>query len=245
MDDLSIPCGDPRLGRKFRPACQLSCCVTAAGRGDSSDESDDGYREQRRQEKLLASQRHKRPKSLPAPPERGAMELALGCTYPLPHAEAVKNEVADKLRHLEKLEIAIQGDDYADKEHQDTNHEALQYARAAASVLGCAWSFEEHVKCAREELALERLTKLPHVGPFRAKQIYELACTGTCEALQALCEDRCPLGSNGLRREVSEAGRAATLGVRGRLGCNPNVVRPQPWVLEAAARSVRGCNPKS
>eukprot|EP00964_Phaeocystis_antarctica_P030699 scaffold17360_cov68-Phaeocystis_antarctica.AAC.2 len=21
MDDLSIPCGDPRLGRKFRPAC--------------------------------------------------------------------------------------------------------------------------------------------------------------------------------------------------------------------------------
>ena len=213
MDDLSIPCGDPRLGRKFRPACQLSCCVTAAGRGDSSDESDDGYREQRRQEKLLASQRHKRPKSLPAPPERGAMELALGCTYPLPHAEAVKNEVADQLRHLEKLEIAIQGDDYADKEHQDTNHEALQYARAAAAVLGCAWSFEEHVKCGRKELALERLTKLPHVGPFRAKQIYDLACTGTCEALKALCEDRCPLDSKGLARKVSEAGRAATLGV--------------------------------
>ena len=46
----------------------------------------------------------------------------------------------EKLRLLEKLEIAIQGDDYADKEHQDTNHEALQYARAAAAVLG--WAFD-------------------------------------------------------------------------------------------------------
>lgn len=135
------------------------------------------------------------------------MELALGCTYPLPHAEAVKNEVAEKLRYLEKLEIAIQGDDYADKEHQDTNHEALQYARAAAAVIGCAWSFEEHVKCGRKELALERLTKLPHVGPFRAQQIYELACTGTCEALEALCDNCCPLASNGNARKVNEAGR--------------------------------------
>ncbi len=45
------------------------------------------------------------------------MELALGCTYPLAHAEDVKNRVVEKLRLLEKLEIAIQGDDYADKEH--------------------------------------------------------------------------------------------------------------------------------
>ena len=240
MDDLSIPCGDPRLGRKFRPACRLPCCVTAADRGDSSDESDEGYRELRRQEKRLkageASQRHKRPKGLPAPPERGAMELALGCTYPLPHAEAVKNEVAEKLRYLEKLEIAIQGDDYADKEHQDTNHEALQYARAAAAVLGCAWSFEEHVKCGRKELALERLTKLPHVGPFRAQQIYELACTGTCEALEALCDNCCPLASNGNARKVSEASRAATIGVRGRSGCNPKC-RQAATVLEAAQPS--------
>lgn len=136
------------------------------------------------------------------------MELALGCTYPLAHAEAVKNEIVEKLRHLEKLEIAIQGDDYADKEHQDTNHEALQYARAAAAVLGCAWSFEEHVKCGRKELALERLTKLPHVGPFRAQQIYELACTGTCEALKALSEDEWPLASNGIKRKVSEGDKA-------------------------------------
>ena len=131
------------------------------------------------------------------------MELALGCTYPLAHAEAVKNRVVEKLRLLEKLEIAIQGDDYADKEHQDTNHEALQYARAAAAVLGCAWSFEEHVVCGRKELALERLTKLPHVGAFRAQQIYELARTGTCEALKALSENGLPLGSNGSRRKVS------------------------------------------
>ena len=206
MDDLSIPCGDPRIGRKFRPACRLPCCVTAAGRGDSSDESDDDYREQRRQEKRLRLRASQEPKGLPAPPSdraAGAMELALGCTYPLAHAEDVKNRVVEKLRLLEKLEIAIQGDDYADKEHQDTNHEALQYARAAAAVLGCAWSFEEHVVCGRKELALERLTKLPHVGAFRAQQIYELARTGTCEALKALSENRLPLDSHGVRGQVS------------------------------------------
>ena len=136
------------------------------------------------------------------------MELALGCTYPLGHSEDVKNRVVEKPRHLEKLEIAIQGDDYADKEHQDTNHEALQYARAAAAVLGCVWSFEEHVVCGRKELALERLTKLPHVGPFRAQQIHELACTGTCEAFKALSGDSLPLASNGSRRKVSEGDKA-------------------------------------
>lgn len=174
------------------------------------------------------------------------MELALGCTqgYPLPHAEAVKDEVATKLRHLEKLEIAIQGDDYADKEQQETNHEALQYARAAAAVLGCTWSFEEHVRCGRKELALERLATLPLVGPFRARQIYELACTGTCEALEALCDDRCPRSSNGNVRKVSAAGRAATLSIRGGnpthlRGCAPTYGRPQPQTPAAAAPCTR------
>ena len=154
------------------------------------------------------------------------MELALECTYPLVHAEAVKNRVVEKLRQLEKLEIAIQGDDYADKEHQDTNHEALQYARAAAAVLGCAWSFDQHVVCGRKELVLERLMTLPHVGAFRAQQIYELARTGTCEALKALSEDGLPLGSNGSRRKVS--------GGDIRL-CNPGCWRGG----EAATRPVR------
>ena len=71
------------------------------------------------------------------------MELALSCMYPLAHREDIKNELAAKLRHLEKLEIAIQGDDYADKAFEETNHEALTYAKAAAAVLGCPWSFEE------------------------------------------------------------------------------------------------------
>eukprot|EP00908_Phaeocystis_cordata_P001019 Transcript_11097.p1 GENE.Transcript_11097~~Transcript_11097.p1 ORF type:complete len:501 (+),score=188.95 Transcript_11097:3-1505(+) len=159
------------------------------------------------------------------------MELALSCVYPLAHREDIKNEVAAKLRHLEKLEIAIQGDDYADKDFEETNHEALTYAKAAAAVLGCPWSFEEQLRGGRE-YALERLKGLPNVGEFRATQIYQLATsyfrTGecTCEALEALTLNRCPKDSDGHVRYQNNAqkqtvGAAAKLELSKLLGVSP------------------------
>lgn len=241
MDDPTVPCGDPRLGGARRRSCQFACCVSKIGRGVVS-ESDEEYclQEQRpqRQDKRRevkaqgqTSHRDKRRKEDRPERQRSAMELALSCMYPLAHREDIKNEVAAKLRHLEKLEIAIQGDDYADKDFEETNHEALTYAKAAAAVLGCPWSFEEQLRGGRE-YALERLKGLPNVGEFRATQIYQLATsyfrTGecTCEALEALTLNRCPKDSDGHVRYQNNAqkqtvGAAAKLELSKLLGVSP------------------------
>ena len=60
MDDTSIPCGDARLGGKFRPDCRLPCCVSAAGRGSSGDESDESCspRPRRRVRAATYGERH-------------------------------------------------------------------------------------------------------------------------------------------------------------------------------------------
>ena len=160
--------------------------------------------------------------------------------------------MAAKLRHLEKLEIAIQGDDYADKAFEETNHEALTYAKAAAAVLGCPWSFEEQLRGGRE-YALERLKGLPNVGEFRAAQIYQLATsyfrTGecTCEALEALTQNRCPKDSDGHVRYQNNAqkqtvGAAAKLELSKLLGVSP--LKAGQRILESLLQRGRPAVPR-
>ena len=43
--------------------------------------------------------------------------------------------MAEALRQMEKYEIALQGDDYADNDAKQTNTEALAYAKSAATVM--------------------------------------------------------------------------------------------------------------
>jgi hypothetical protein len=91
--------------------------------------------------------------------------------YPLHHArDALHDDVADKLRRMEKYEIALQGDDYADKEHQKTNHEALAYARAAASVASMTNCKLSELCAGQLDGAVARLKQEPYISDFRARR---------------------------------------------------------------------------
>ena len=129
--------------------------------------------------------------------------------YPLHHArDSTHDEVAEKLRRMERYEIALQGDDYADKEAQKTNHEALAYARAAASVASIT-RFKLSELCAgdRQE-ALQQLKREPYISDFRARQIVDLVRSGTCQALSAFEDNKAPVGSDGRVRLHNEGGRS-------------------------------------
>ena len=143
VDDHSIPCGDARLGGRFRSCCRLPCCRKADRGGSSSEDEEDWASAPKRNE----------------PPAH----RALCRVYPLSHADPLHDEVARKLRRLEKFEIAVQGDDYADKTHLKTNTEALQYARAAAAVAGLEWRLSDELRryCDTAQRQLEAL-KVAH-----------------------------------------------------------------------------------
>ena len=115
--------------------CALCCGICYVVRGGSDSDEEDGRNGQsKRKRKTKEAPVHRFPTTA-----HGAIRSSLCLAYPLESAEPVRNQVAAQLRLLEKFEIALQGDDYADKEHADTNHEALTYARAAAAVLACGF----------------------------------------------------------------------------------------------------------
>lgn len=188
----------------------LSCaCPACIDRPEDQSESDEEYvkeQERKRAKRSKVSGRQVAEYPITAP---GAMRSVLCLAYPLESAEPLRTKVAAQLRQLEKYEIALQGDDYADKEHEDTNHEALTYARAAAAVLACPWKFDEHVMppCGSQH-ALDKIRTLPLVGEFRSRQILELARSGTCEALEQLSSNRRPKDSKGSVRVQNDAGKS-------------------------------------
>ena len=193
----------------------LSCtCKDCIDRPEDEVDSDPEYQAKQEEQKL----QNKRAKKSKGPSRQvveypltapGAMRSALCFAYPLKSAEPVRDQVAAQLRRLEKFEIALQGDDYADKEHEDTNHEALTYARAAAAVLSCEFKFDEWVMppC-NSQRALDKIRELPLVGEFRSRQILELARSGTCEALEQLSNNRRPKDSKGCLRTQNAAGKS-------------------------------------
>jgi DNA polymerase/3'-5' exonuclease PolX len=125
--------------------------------------------------------------------------------FPKQHpSDPLHDTVASALVKMEKYELALQGDDYQDKETSGTNTEALSYARTAAIVRSIR-SFRLSELGERAD-ALRRLEAEPYIGEFRARQIYELATKGTCQALRAFeSDDGVPVGSNGYPRVITTA----------------------------------------
>ena len=190
-------------------ACPLSCtcplCIVVP-KPDSDEEGEERVRHDSRKR----AKRHRAPSpAKAAKPQRSAMESALCLAFPLASTEGAKNRIVDQLRQLEKYETALQGDDYADKDFENTNTEALQYARAAAAVLSCPWRFSEHLADGmNKQRALEKLISMPLMGPFRAAQILQLFRTGTCDALDALSNNQSPINSRGELRTYNLAGKS-------------------------------------
>ena len=144
----------------------------------------------------------------------GAVPTALQRVYPL-HRDPVTDDVAAKLRRMEAYEIALQGDDYQDKEHQDTNSEALTYAKAAATVMGLPYSLSQ--LCASKTSALATLRKEPFIGENTAKKIYDLVTTGTCRQLGQLENNQCPTHSDGSLRTLTKCRQRQMLGAHDKL----------------------------
>ena len=151
--------------------------------------------------------------------ERTAVERMLCKAYPFvsPHGTA---ELEASLRHLEKFELVLQGDDWADKECLATNSEALQYARARAVVKGLTWSLSSSLKARGPMLTIQRLMDEPFVGESNATKIVELLKTGTCQrTLARFQRSEAPLDSQGNvrtsahRHEQSAVSRRMTGGV--------------------------------
>ena len=229
-----VPCGDPRriaAGEPpFRSMCQYSCCIKPRKGSSDEDESDgeddigDSCAEAVGASSALvvglppfslvsnpAGRAALHAKYAHGSSQRKADILwqALTRKYPLHHAsDPTHDAVAEKLRRMEKYEIALQGDDYADRDAQKTNTEALSYAKAAASVMAMSRPRLSELCAGSRTFALEKLKEQPFIGAFRASQIRELALTGTCQALAAFERDDLPVGSDGIVRVFTQSGRS-------------------------------------
>ena len=90
--------------------------------------------------------------------------------FPLQHrTDKLHDTVAEAMRKMEKYEIALQGDDYADKDHKNTNHEALQYARCAAIVMSMRREKLTELCAGNRQYAIKTLAQHPYISDgFRA-----------------------------------------------------------------------------
>ena len=113
-------------------------------------------------------------------------------------------------KQLEKFELAVQCDDFADSELRAFNSEALLYGRSAAVVAGLPEPLSQGRQLCHATKAafVQRLVALPFFGPFRAAQAYEILTTGTCEALQKFELGLPPTSSDGSLRLSNEASRS-------------------------------------
>jgi DNA polymerase mu len=148
----------------------------------------------------------KRARSDAAPARSSELFKALSRRFPIVNADPMCNSVAAALRQLDKYEIAVQGDDYDDRDCQKTNTEALQYARCAGVVQGLGWSLTDALRQSNPPLR-QRLEGEPYIGSSQARKIMQLATTGTCDPLEAFRAGRPPLRSTGEVR-VPESGRS-------------------------------------
>ncbi|KAL1515165.1 hypothetical protein AB1Y20_004226 [Prymnesium parvum] len=226
--DPHIACGSSEMGGRWRTACSFRCCVTSL-----KPESDDEWVPS---PPKPAKRRRSSESSLPPsrdPSDGGdlGVHTLLSRTFPLHHRDdPVHDTIVRQLRQLEKYEIALQGDDFHDKEASAHNHEALSYARASAVVASLPWSLTAARARGREHV-VAKLCEEPYVGSFRAQQIWDLLTTGSCEALGAMRDNRAPLGSNGKARLINKAGRVMT-GAHGK------------WVMSRVLglSALRACN---
>ena len=95
----------------------------------------------------------------------------------------------------EVLRIALQGDDWQDKEHQDTNSEALTYAKAAATVVGLEYSLSQLCSQCSKSVAIAQLREEPFIGEATAIKIYDLVTTPdrSCKQLRLLENNERPV----------------------------------------------------
>ena len=145
-------------------------------------------------------------------------------TRQYPFSSAIHPEhdcVARELRELSKYEIAVQGDDFADKDDEHTNHESRNYLLAAGVVASLDWSLNDSLRDEGRERTEERLRAEPYIGKFRASQIAELAQDGTCEALVSFRRNERPLDSRGERRAAVTSGAHAKRALKEVLGIGP------------------------
>ena len=143
----------------------------------------------------------------------GTLMKALRRTYPLGR-DSLHDEVAEKLRQCEKYEIALQGDDWQDKEHQDTNSEALTYAKGAAMVVGLEYSLSELCSQCSKSVAIAKLREEPFIGEATAIKIYDLVTTPdrSCKQLRLLENNERPVHSDGTARVLTKSKSRSMLG---------------------------------
>ena len=215
-----IPCGPARVAAglpRFASNCRYSCCVP--NKAESDDDDDDDYNDPEPTAPAVSTAAAAEAARISLVSPGPGLGRALECKhdktfetltqmYPLHHPkDSTHDEVAEKLRLMEKYEIALQGDDWADKDERMTNTEALSYAKAAASVMAMTRSLTDLCRRGRAE-ARQELQKEPAIGDFRSGQIYDLAQTGTCQALSAFENNKIPVGSDGLPRPRGIGGRS-------------------------------------
>ena len=114
---------------------------------------------------------------------------------------------------------------FAEKHGEAATIRWLLQARAARVLLPCRacsrracshcagsltlYSSRHHARSTRAPASPpSRLTQEPFIGPMRAKQIHDLAATGTCHALTAFEQGLPPVGSDGRLRELSDGRRS-------------------------------------
>mmetsp|Transcript_24098 Transcript_24098/g.50548 ORF Transcript_24098/g.50548 Transcript_24098/m.50548 type:complete len:810 (-) Transcript_24098:302-2731(-) len=164
--------------------CMLRCCVKQQSESDeewasrplkrrrntSSIERRDGVPQRRLHERIRPGDATTPGLLVTASTESQDGALALGCAQSGVETQTWRcltrrfscdgigsnRRVSSLLRKLEKFELAVQGDDYADTDRPSTNHEALSYARAAAVVLSLDWSIEDALAECERRHALHR-----------------------------------------------------------------------------------------
>jgi hypothetical protein len=205
------PCYDAEGNYKPRPYCKMRCCRKRSRSSDDESESGEAQGEGSgpAARRRTVSEETRWLESLDTRLGQ-ALPLSLSRRYPLTHADPLNDAVAEKLNRMEKYEIALQGDDYADKDNPHTNTEAVTYAKSAATVRGLTWGLSSlcmSSSSGRKD-AEARLRMEPHIGSFRAKQIVEIVRSGTCSQLEDFEANRAPVGSDGVRREYDSTGRS-------------------------------------
>lgn len=214
LDDY--PCGS---GRSYdpQPGCTSVCCKGSCARRKKKPRplAPDTSRSLADAESWLRSLD---PKLCGGGKTAAAVAVALSRAYPLRHRDEANSKVAAAMTKMEKYEIALQGDDYTDKTEQKTNHEALSYARAAATVRGLPWSLSSLSlgSAPSRAAATAQLRREPFIGEFRTAQIIELLRTGRCSQLTDFEANQAPISSQGVRRLVSARGKSLT-GARDKL----------------------------
>ncbi len=137
----------------------------------------------------------------------------LQAKYSEQHSTAAGNEaIVQALSDLVRYEIALGNDPNAEGTSSSTrgphsavyNH-ASSYAKAAMAVRGCSFKIQA-------DMGAERLAAaVPFLGAKLAGLVLQVAATGSCEQLDALCVDLEVRGSDGRLRPGTDGAHTRRL----------------------------------